>query len=79
MDPHFDGVIFKTHAAELIRRIRRPYPPFSIVDVRWRGEFEDGHIPGAFPAEPDGPAALPPGTTEQIGRASCRERVCQYV
>jgi rhodanese-related sulfurtransferase len=65
MDPHFDGVIFKTHAGELIRRIRRPFPPFRIVDVRWRGEYEEGHIPGAFPAGPDGVTALPPGTTER--------------
>jgi hypothetical protein len=65
MDPHFDGVIFKTHAAELIRRIRRPFPPFCIVDARWRGEHEDGHIPGAFPAGPDGLTALPPGATER--------------
>jgi rhodanese-related sulfurtransferase len=64
MDPHFDGVIFKTHAAELIRRIRRPFPPFRVVDARWRGEYEEGHIPGAFPAGPDGLAALPPGATE---------------
>jgi len=63
MDPHFDGVIFKTHAAELIRRIRRPYPQFCIVDARWRGDYEEGHIPSAFPAGPDGPASLPPGTT----------------
>jgi rhodanese-related sulfurtransferase len=64
MDPHFDGVIFKTHAGELIRRIRRPFPPFAVVDARWRGEYEEGHVPGAFPVGPDGPATLPPGTTE---------------
>jgi 3-mercaptopyruvate sulfurtransferase SseA len=64
MDPHFDGVIFKTHAGELIRRLRRPYPPFCVVDARWRGEHDEGHIPGAFPAGPDGPAALPPGAAE---------------
>jgi rhodanese-related sulfurtransferase len=64
MDPHFDGVIFKTHAGELIRRIRRPHPPFCVTDARWRGEYDEGHIPGAFPAGPDGPTALPPGTTE---------------
>jgi rhodanese-related sulfurtransferase len=63
MDPHFDGVIFKTHAAELMRRRRRPYPAFCVVDSRWRGEYEEGHIPEAFPAGPDGPASLPPGTT----------------
>ncbi|HEV8582670.1 MAG TPA: rhodanese-like domain-containing protein [Thermoanaerobaculia bacterium] len=63
MDPHFDGVIFKTHAGELIRRRRRPYPPFCVVDARWRGDYEEGHIPGAFPAGPDGPVSLPPGTT----------------
>ena len=65
MDPHFDGVIFKTHAGELIRRIRRPHPPFCVVDVRWRGEYDEEHIPGAFPAGPDGLAALPPGTSER--------------
>lgn len=65
MDPHFDGVIFKTHAAELMRRIRRPHPPFCVVDARWRGDYEDGHIPGAFPAGPDGLAALPPDTAER--------------
>lgn len=65
MDPHFDGVIFKTHAAELIRRIRRPFPPFCVVDVRWRGEFDEGHVPGAWPAGPDGLKALPPGTDEK--------------
>jgi Rhodanese-like domain len=63
MDPHFDGVIFKTHAAELMRRRQRSYPPFCVVDARWRGDYEDGHIPDAFPAGPDGPASLPPGTT----------------
>ncbi|MEA2605205.1 MAG: hypothetical protein QOF89_6197 [Acidobacteriota bacterium] len=65
MDPHFDGVIFKTHAAELIRRLRRPFPPFCVVDVRWRGDYNQGHIPGAFPVGPDGPATLPPGTSER--------------
>ena len=65
MDPHFDGVIFKTHAAELIRRLRHPFPPFCVVDARWRGDYNRGHIPGAVPVGPDGPAALPPGTSEK--------------
>jgi rhodanese-related sulfurtransferase len=63
MDPHFDGVIFQTHAAELIRRLRRPFPSFCVVDARWRGDYDQGHIPGAFAAGPDGLTALPPGTT----------------
>ena len=62
MDPHFDGVIFKTHAGELIRRIRRPFPPFRVVDARWRGEYNEGHVPGAWSAGPDGLKALPPDT-----------------
>ena len=65
MDPHFDGVIFKTHAAELMRRLHRPHPPFRVVDARWRGEYDDGHIQGAFPAGPDGLSTLPPGATER--------------
>lgn len=65
MDPHFDGVIFKTHAAELRRRLRRPFPPFCVIDVRPREEHERGHIPGAIPATAaDLAAGLPPGTTE---------------
>ena len=64
MDPHFDGVIFQTHAAELIRRLRRPFPPFCVVDARWRGDYNQGHVPGAVPAGPDGLTALPPGTSE---------------
>lgn len=65
MDPHFDGVIFKTHSGELMRRIRRPFPPYCVVDGRWRGAFDEAHIPGAFPAGPDGLTALPPGTSER--------------
>jgi rhodanese-related sulfurtransferase len=64
MDPHFDGVIFKTHAAELRRRLSRPFPPFRIVDVRWRGEYDRGHIPGAVNALPEDINTLPPGATE---------------
>ena len=65
MDPHFDGVIFKTHAAEVRRRLSRPFPPFRIVDVRPREAFEQGHIPGAVSATTaDLAAGLPAGTTE---------------
>jgi rhodanese-related sulfurtransferase len=62
MDPHFDGVIFQTHAAELRRRIRRPHPPFAVLDVRGNEAWRQGRIPGAVPAGeltalPDGVAA----------------------
>ena len=50
MDPHFDGVIFSTHAAELARRLRFPIPPFLVLDVRSAVEHRQGHIPGAMPA-----------------------------
>jgi rhodanese-related sulfurtransferase len=66
MDPHFDGVIFKTHAGELRRRLRVPFPPFCVVDVRPREEHERAHIPGSVSATAAGLAgALPPGTTER--------------
>jgi rhodanese-related sulfurtransferase len=66
MDPHFDGVIFKTHAAEVRRRIGRPFPPFCLVDVRPREAFEQGHIPGAVSAAAaDLTAGLPAGSTER--------------
>ena len=65
MDPHFDGVIFKTHAAEVRRRMSRPFPPFRIVDVRPRDAFEQGHIPGAMSATAaDLAAGLPAGSPE---------------
>jgi rhodanese-related sulfurtransferase len=47
MDFHFEGNLFTTHAAELKRRIRHPYPPFVVVDIRPRNEYLEGHIPGA--------------------------------
>jgi len=64
MDPHFDGVIFKTHAAEVRRRIGRSFPPYCVVDVRPREDWERGHIPGAVSEKDRGPA-LPAGTTER--------------
>jgi rhodanese-related sulfurtransferase len=64
MDPHFDGVIFKTHAAEVRRRLDRSFPPYCVVDVRPRADWERGHIPGAVSGADRG-AALPAGTTER--------------
>jgi rhodanese-related sulfurtransferase len=64
MDPHFDGVIFKTHPAELVRRMRRPHPPFVVLDVRPAEERGRGIIPGANPLRSiDLDGALPPGTS----------------
>ena len=66
MDPHFDGVIFKTHAAELRRRLRFAFPPFRVIDVRPREEYERGHIPGAIRATAaDLAESLPAGATER--------------
>ena len=66
MDPHFDGVIFKTHAAELRRRLRFRFPPFCVLDVRPREDYEAGHIPGALAVTaPDLARSLPEGTTER--------------
>ena len=66
MDPHFDGVIFKTHAAEVRRRLGRAFPPFCLVDARPRAAYEQGHIPGAVSAGADDLAAgLPAGAAER--------------
>jgi rhodanese-related sulfurtransferase len=63
MDPHFDGVIFKTHAAEVRRRLSRAFPPFCLLDVRPRDAYEKGHIPGAlFAGASDLEAGFPAGT-----------------
>ena len=48
MDPHFDGVIFQTHAAELYRRMQREFPPLVILDTRDTGHYEARHIEGAL-------------------------------
>ena len=67
MDMHFEGMVFQTHAAELARRIERPWPPFTVLDVRGQADHERERVPGSrlFGADGDGPAALPPGTTER--------------
>lgn len=63
MDPHFDGVIFKTHPGELVRRMRRPHPPYLLLDVRPAAERAHGVIPGAVALNSDDLAELPAGTT----------------
>jgi rhodanese-related sulfurtransferase len=64
MDPHFDGVIFQTHPAELARRLGRPFPPFRILDTRTRDAFDAGHIPGALHLTAEGVGReLTAGTT----------------
>ena len=41
-----------------------------ILDVRTEEEYKEGHVPGAL---------VIPNETIEIGRASCRERVCGMV
>jgi rhodanese-related sulfurtransferase len=60
MDPHFDGVIFKTHSGEVRRRINRPFPPFRILDVRPRAEWERERIPGSVSVS-EGVTGFPEG------------------
>ncbi len=62
MDPHFDGVIFQTHAAELKRRLARHHPPFAVLDVRPAADYARGHIPGARSVDAGPLTAFPPGT-----------------
>lgn len=63
MDPHFDGVIFQTHALELARRLERPFPPFVILDLRDAADYHRGHLPGAVNATPEAlEESLPTGT-----------------
>ena len=62
MDPHFDGVIFQTHPAELARRMKSPRPPFLIVDVRPAADQARGTIPGAAAHRSSDLEALPAGT-----------------
>jgi rhodanese-related sulfurtransferase len=63
MDPHFDGVIFATHAEELARRIKFEYPPFAVLDVRQ--DRSGGSIEGSMPVSVKGlEEGLPEGTTD---------------
>lgn len=62
MDMHFEGVVFQSHAAELARRIERPWPPFAVLDVRPAAEFERHRLPGSRSFDVGG-EGLPPETT----------------
>jgi len=63
-DTHTGGFLFQTHAAEVARRIAKPYPPCAVVDVRAPEEFRRGHIPGAKAVSPAALAhGLPAETT----------------
>lgn len=66
MDPHFEGVIFQSHAEELSRRLRRSFPPYRILDVRSPSSYAEGRIAGALSTSPDAlarglPAGVPQG------------------
>ncbi len=64
MDPHFDGVIFQTHEAELARRLRHAHPPFVVLDVRPRSEWAAARIPGSLHVSAAALASgLPPGSS----------------
>lgn len=53
MDTHFGVQLFQTHAAELARRISKPFPPFAVVDVRPAAAFARGRVPGSLSASPE--------------------------
>jgi rhodanese-related sulfurtransferase len=51
-------MIFQTHGAELVRRLRVPWPPFRVLDVRTPDDFAAGHLPGAVSSASAHPASL---------------------
>ena len=64
MDPHYDGVIYKTHPAELYRRIQFAHPPFLVIDVRSAAERSKSRIEGSIAlGASDLAEALPEGST----------------
>lgn len=81
MDPHFEGVIFQTHAAELQRRIAHDFPAWCALDVRSEGDYAAGHLPGSRSGDSATlAAALPEGTDRDteffvVGAAPGDERV----
>ncbi len=63
MDPHFDGLIFQTHANELHRRLQREFPAWFLIDVRPGEDWAGGHLPGAHSVASVGlDEGLPDGT-----------------
>ena len=63
MDPHFEGVIFQTHAAELAKRLGHEFPAYCALDVRSPADYGAGHIASARNTTPgELEAGLPPGT-----------------
>jgi rhodanese-related sulfurtransferase len=63
MDPHFDGVIFKTHPQELERRMSFEHPPFLLIDVRPDSERRSASIAGSIALAASDLTELPEGTT----------------
>ncbi|MEE2777719.1 MAG: rhodanese-like domain-containing protein [Acidobacteriota bacterium] len=63
MDPHFDGVIFKTSSQELERRMRFEHPPYLLIDVREAAERSSGSIAGSVALDAGGLEALPEGSS----------------
>src|SRR3546814_7479984 len=68
----YDEVPFSGDFADLDQALRDSIN--SAADVG-RAEGLNVQVSGSAAQE----AEMPGGVTEQIGRASCRERVCQYV
>lgn len=64
MDMHFEGMIFHTYADELERRLDHPFPPYAVLDVRPRADYDTGRIRGSVSVDPDKLEALPSGTDE---------------
>ncbi len=65
MDPHFEGVIYQTHAAELVKRLGYDFPAYMALDVRDASAWAAGHIPSAHNVTPGQLASgLPDGTSE---------------
>jgi rhodanese-related sulfurtransferase len=81
MDPHFEGVIFQTHAAELQRRIAHDFPAWCALDVRSANDYAAGHLPGSRHGAAQAlTTALPEGTDRDteffiVGAAPGDERV----
>ena len=81
MDPHFEGVIFQTHAAELQRRIAHDFPAWCALDVRSASDYAAGHLPGSLHGDAQSlTTALPEGTDRGteffvVGAAPGDERV----